>query len=120
MSRFLRRSLESLAPYTPGEQPNERKYIKLNTNESPFPPSERAIAAAAEAAKNLQLYPALDGGMLRFSIAKAIGVTPEEVVVTNGSDEVLNLCFKAFCSSERPAVFADITYGFYSVFAGYN
>lgn len=120
MSRFLRPSLEVLEPYTPGEQPSGRKYIKLNTNESPFPPSPKAITAAAEAAKSLQLYPSLDGGELRPAIAKAIGVEPSEVVVTNGSDEILNFCFKAFCSDSRPAVFADITYGFYSVFAEYN
>ena len=120
MSRFLRPSLEVLEPYTPGEQPSERKYIKLNTNESPFPPSPKAIAAASEAANNLQLYPALDGGELRSAIAKAIGVETSEVVVTNGSDEVLNFCFKAFCSASSPAAFADITYGFYSVFAEYN
>lgn len=120
MSRFLRPSLEVLEPYTPGEQPSERKYIKLNTNESPFPPSPNAIAAASEAANNLQLYPSLDGGELRSAIAEAIGVETSEVVVTNGSDEVLNFCFKAFCSPSSPAVFADITYGFYSVFAEYN
>ena len=120
MSRFLRPSLESLEPYTPGEQPSERKYIKLNTNESPFPPSQKAVEAASEASKSLQLYPALDGGNLRPALAKIAGVEPEELVITNGSDEVLNFCFKAFCSKERPAVFADITYGFYSVFANYN
>ena len=120
MSRFLCDSMKALAPYTPGEQPTEKKYIKLNTNESPFPPTERAVKAAEEAARSLQLYPELDGGHLRAAIAEAVGVRPEEVVVTNGSDEVLNLCFKAFCSPKSPAAFADITYGFYSVFAGYN
>lgn len=120
MSRFLRPELRSLAPYEPGEQPSERKYIKLNTNESPFPPSEKAQKYAREAAANLQLYPALDGGILRYKIAERLGVTSEEVVVTNGSDEVLNFCFKAFCSEGSPAVFADITYGFYSVFADIN
>lgn len=117
MSRFLRPELAVLAPYEPGEQPSERKYIKLNTNESPFPPSENAQKYAREAAENLQLYPALDGGLLRGKLAERLGVTPEEVVVTNGSDEVLNFCFKAFGG---PAAFADITYGFYSVFADLN
>ena len=120
MSRFLRPELASLAPYEPGEQPSERKYIKLNTNESPFPPSEKAQKYAREAAESLQLYPALDGGILREKLAERLGVTPAEVVVTNGSDEVLNFCFKAFCGADSPAVFADITYGFYSVFAGIN
>ncbi len=120
MSRFLCDSMKALAPYTPGEQPTEKKYIKLNTNESPFPPTERAVKAAEEAAKSLQLYPELDGGKLRSAIAESLGVDRDSVIVTNGSDEVLNLCFKAFCSPKSPAAFADITYGFYSVFAGYN
>ncbi len=120
MSRFMTDSLKALAPYTPGEQPRERKYIKLNTNESPFPPSPKAIAAANEAAKELELYPALDGGRLRAKIAEVIGVDESSVAVTNGSDEALNFCFKAFCSKSSPAAFADITYGFYSVFAGLN
>ena len=120
MSRFLRPELAALAPYEPGEQPSERKYIKLNTNESPFPPSEKALKYARKAAESLQLYPALDGGKLRGKLAERLGVTPAEVVVTNGSDEVLNFCFKAFCGKGSPAVFADITYGFYSVFADYN
>ena len=120
MSRFLRDELLGLAPYTPGEQPSERKYIKLNTNESPFPPSQKAVAAAAEAAKSLQLYPPLDGGELRFKLAEHLGVSYEQVAVTNGSDEALNFIFKAFCGKSSPAAFADITYGFYKVFAGLN
>ena len=120
MSRFLRPELSALAPYEPGEQPSERKYIKLNTNESPFPPSEKALKYACDAAESLQLYPALDGGKLREKLAGRLGVTTGELVVTNGSDEVLNFCFKAFCGADSPAVFADITYGFYSVFAEYN
>ena len=112
--------MQALAPYTPGEQPSDRKYIKLNTNESPFPPTEKALRAVAEAAESLQLYPALDGGKLRGAIAESLGVSYDEVIVTNGSDEVLNLCFRAFCSPKSPAAFADITYGFYPVFAGYN
>lgn len=120
MSRFLSDSLRALAPYTPGEQPSESRYIKLNTNESPFPPSPKTIEAVSDAVKSLQLYPPLNGGELRVAIAKSIGVNVDEVIVTNGSDEVLNFCFKAFCSPNIPAAFADITYGFYSVFAGYN
>ncbi len=120
MSRFLRNDLENLAPYVPGEQPSDRKYIKLNTNESPFPPSPKAIAAAARAAENLRLYPPLDGGPLRKMLAEKFGLTEAEVAVTNGSDEALNFIFKAFCSLDSPAAFADITYGFYSVFAELN
>ena len=120
MSRFFNNELSKISPYVPGEQPSGRKFIKLNTNESPFPPSPRAIERAAEAAKNLQLYPALDGGELRYKIAETVGVSAENVAVTNGSDEALNFIFKAFCSKNSPAAFADITYGFYSVFANIN
>ena len=79
--------MQALAPYTPGEQPSDRKYIKLNTNESPFPPTEKALKAVAEAAESLQLYPALDGGKLRGAIAESLGISYDEVIVTNGSDE---------------------------------
>lgn len=120
MSHFLRDDLKNLAPYVPGEQPGGRKFIKLNTNESPFPPSEKAVKMAYEAAKELQLYPALDGGKLRPQLAEKFGLSPREIVVTNGSDEVLNFCFRAFCGPNSPAAFADITYGFYSVFAELN
>ena len=120
MSEFLRPELRALEPYVPGEQPVGKKFIKLNTNESPFPPSPKVVEMAAEAAKRLQLYPELDGGGLRGLIAERLGVEKENVAVTNGSDEALNFIFKAFCSPSSPAAFADITYGFYSVFAAIN
>ncbi len=120
MSRFFSDKYRSLVPYTPGEQPTERKYIKLNTNESPFPPSERAVAAAAEAARVLQLYPDPTCGELTRAVADLCGVQPEEVLLTNGSDEILNFAFMAFCDAAHPAVFPDITYGFYKVFAELN
>ena len=120
MSRFFSKKYARLTPYTPGEQPRERKYIKLNTNESPFPPSEKAVARAAEAARNLQLYSDPTCRALHEKLAEVLGVTPEEVLCTNGSDEILNFAFMAFCDDEHPAAFADITYGFYSVFAELN
>ena len=117
MSRFFSEKLSALTPYTPGEQPKERKYIKLNTNESPFPPSEKAIAMAAEAAKSLQLYSDPEQRVLTTAVAENLGVNYEEVLLTNGSDEILNFAFMAFCDKDHPAVFADLTYGFYKVFA---
>ncbi len=117
MSRFFSTKYDSLVPYTPGEQPKERKYVKLNTNESPFPPSPIAIARAEAAAANLQLYPDPECRELTERIAETYGLSREEVLVTNGSDEILNFAFMAFCDEAHPAVFADITYGFYSVFA---
>ncbi len=120
MSKFFSQKYASLVPYTPGEQPRDMQYIKLNTNESPFPPSEKAIAAAGEAAKNLQLYSDPTVKALREAMANSLDVCPDEVILTNGSDEVLNFAFMAYCDDDHPAVFADITYGFYPVFAEIN
>lgn len=120
MSRFLTEKLLKLTPYTPGEQPKDMKYVKLNTNESPFPPSRKAQRAARKAAKLLQLYPDPECSALCKKAAEIFGVEGENVVATNGSDEILNFAFMAYCDNEHPAVFADITYGFYKVFAEIN
>ncbi len=120
MSRFFSEKYAALVPYTPGEQPKDMQYVKLNTNESPFPPSEKAIAYAAKAAATLQLYSDPESRPLTEAVAKLCGVERDEVLLTNGSDEILNFAFMAFCDKEHPAVFPDITYGFYSVFAGVN
>lgn len=117
MSRFFSEKYKSLKPYTPGEQPKERQYVKLNTNESPFPPSSLAVEAAAEAAKKLQLYPDPDCKALTAKLAESYGIRNEEIVWTNGSDDVLNFAFMAFCDQNKSAIFPDITYGFYRVFA---
>ena len=120
MSRFFSEKYDRLIPYTPGEQPQGRKFIKLNTNESPFPPSPRARQLAAEAAESLQLYSDPECRALRERMAHTLGHASEELIFTNGSDEVLNFAFMAFCDAAHPAVFADITYGFYKVFAQVN
>ena len=120
MSRFFSRKYERLIPYVPGEQPRDRQFVKLNTNESPFPPSPKAVEAAKREAERLQLYSDPEARLLREKLAALCGVTPEQVIVTNGSDEVLNFAFMAFCDANRPAVFPDVTYGFYPVFANVN
>ena len=120
MSRFFSKKYANLVPYTPGEQPKERKYVKLNTNESPFPPSSLAIEMAAEASKRLMLYPDPDCKELTSVLAGLLNVDSDEIVWTNGSDDVLNFAFMAFCDDDHPAIFPDITYGFYSVFAEAN
>lgn len=120
MSRFFSEKLCKLTPYTPGEQPKDMKYIKLNTNESPFPPTENAVKKAAEAAKNLNLYPDPECRELTQRVADMLGVEFDEVLLTNGSDEILNFAFMAFCDDKVGAAFPDITYGFYSVFAELN
>ncbi len=120
MSRFFSEKYAALAPYTPGEQPQDMQYVKLNTNESPFPPSEKALRAAAAALRPLQLYSDPDCRVVREKLAARYGVAPEEVLVTNGSDEALNFCFMAFCDAAHGAVFPNISYGFYPVFAQVN
>ena len=117
MSRFQSTRLGSLTPYTPGEQPRDMQYVKLNTNESPFPPSDKAQQLAAEAAGRLQLYSDPTCRVLVEKLGEIYGVDPDEVIVTNGSDEVLDFAFQAFCDAQTPALFPDITYGFYPVFA---
>ncbi len=120
MSRFFSSRYADLEPYTPGEQPQERKFIKLNTNESPFPPSEKAMAWGMAHLRSLNLYSDPSCLQLNEKLAELCGVDPEEILVTNGSDEILNFAFRAFCDERRPAVFPDITYGFYPVFAAVN
>ena len=120
MSRFQSTRLDSLTPYTPGEQPRDMQYVKLNTNESPFPPSPAVKAAVADEVDRLQLYSDPECTALRAKLAEVYGVRPEQVLMINGSDEVLNFAFMAFADETHPLVFADITYGFYPVFADLN
>ena len=117
MSKYFSEKFSALTPYVPGEQPKERKYVKLNTNESPFPPPESVVGAAKREAGALQLYSDPENSRLIDLVAKTWGVKKTQVIATNGSDEVLNFAFMAFCDKAHPIVFPDITYGFYSVFA---
>ena len=120
MSRFFSAKYKALTPYTPGEQPKNKDYIKLNTNESPFPPSPKAQAYAKREVENLELYSDPECLCLVRQAAKSLGIKETEVVFTNGSDDVLNFAFMAFCDAGHPAAFPDITYGFYPVFAKLN
>lgn len=120
MSRFFSSKYDVLTPYTPGEQPKDMVYNKLNTNESPFPPSPLAQQMAQEAAANLQLYSDPQCRDLVAEAAEHFGVAPDEILFTNGSDEILNFAFMAFCDADHPAAFPDVTYGFYPVFAQLN
>ena len=120
MSKYLSNKYSMLEPYTPGEQPKDMKYVKLNTNESPFAPSELAQEKAAEALKRLQLYSDPDCTELVRVISEAYGIEKDEVLFTNGSDEALNFAFMAYCDNKHMAAFPDITYGFYPVFAQIN
>ena len=117
MSKFFSEKFSALTPYTPGEQPKERKYIKLNTNELPFPPHPSVLAAVKGEAEQLQLYSDPENSRLMDMAAKTWGIKKTQLVATNGSDEILQFAFMAFCDKDHPIVFPDITYGFYEVFA---
>ena len=118
---FLSRRARAIVPYVAGEQPGDRRYVKLNTNENPYPPSPRALAAYQNCDfSSLKLYPPLAMGELRAAIAAAEGVEPENIFCGNGSDEVLALCFPAFFDEGGDgAAFADVTYSFYPVFCSF-
>ncbi len=117
MSKFMQNRLCSLTEYVPGEQPQDKKYIKLNTNESPYPPSPRAVeAVTSEAVEDCRLYSDPESKVLKSAIASFYGVDAKNVFVSNGSDEVLNFFFMAFCDDEKKVCFPDISYGFYKVF----
>ena len=121
MSRFFSSKYSALEPYVPGEQPSGMsEYVKLNTNESPFPPSAAAKEYALRSARALNLYSDPDSVELTRTIAETYGVERNMVLATNGSDEILNFAFMAFTDGSNPALFADITYGFYPVFADLN
>ena len=118
MSKFLSSRFESLEAYQPGEQPRDRKYIKLNTNESPYSPSSEVIKRISEEeVSRLNLYPDPTGKVLKEKIAALYDVEPENVFISNGSDDILNFAFMAFCDKEHGVAFPDISYGFYPVYA---
>ncbi|HIY21912.1 MAG TPA: histidinol-phosphate transaminase [Candidatus Flavonifractor merdigallinarum] len=119
MKEFWSSRIRDMVPYTPGEQPRGRTFIKLNTNENPYPPAPGALEAIRAAANgDLRLYPDPEATELRRALADFHGVSPEQVFVGNGSDEILAFCFAAFFGPEQPVVFPDVTYSFYPVYAG--
>lgn len=120
MSRFFSTKYKGLTPYTPGEQPKIDNLIKLNTNESPYPPSEKSFEEGKKAMNKLNLYSDPKCKILHEKLSEILGVKPSQVLCTNGSDEILNFAFMAFCDKDHPIVFPDITYGFYPVFAELN
>ena len=116
MSRYLIDTYQPLEAYVPGEQPQDMQYVKLNTNESPYPPSPAVIAAASREAGRLQLYSDPVCAGVRDAIADLYGVKRENTYVSNGSDDILNFAFMAFAGRGGKAYFPDISYGFYKVF----
>ena len=120
MSKFFTSKYDALTPYTPGEQPKDAVYTKLNTNESPFPPSEKTMARALDEASKANLYSDPECRELRKTASALFNIGENEIVFTNGSDDALNFAFMAFCDQNHPIVFPSLTYGFYPVFAQLN
>lgn len=115
---YLSRRCKSILPYTAGEQPQDKSYVKLNTNECPYPPSPAVEKTIKEFdAGRLRLYPDPENKKLVSAIAARHGVSPENVFVGNGSDEVLCMCFPAFFDENDTVAYADVTYSFYKVWA---
>ena len=119
MSKFWSELVHELTPYVPGEQPKLTNLVKLNTNENPYGPSPKAIAAMqAEVSDHLRLYPDPNSDRLKSAIADFYKVEPSQVFVGNGSDEVLAHAFQALLKHDKPILFPDITYSFYPVYCG--
>lgn len=116
MNRFFSKLVQEIEPYVPGEQPKDKKYIKLNTNENPYPPSPKVLKAIKQVSDDLKLYPDPECSALRETAAQYYGLKKEQIFVGNGSDEVLAFCFPAFFVDKK-LLFPDITYSFYPVYS---
>lgn len=120
MNQYWSIRIQNVVPYTPGEQPRDRKFIKLNTNECPYPPSPKVIEAIRSAAGDgLRLYPDPECVELRSAIAKREGLDISQVFCGNGSDEILAFAFQAFFDPDKDVVFPKITYSFYPVYTDF-
>lgn len=118
MSRYWNDHVKTLEPYVPGEQPKDKKYIKLNTNENPYGPSKKVLEAVKKAAcDDLKLYPDPTCSDLSAEIAEYYGMNKDEVFLGNGSDEILAFVFMTFFQKGRTVLFPDISYTFYNVYA---
>ena len=119
MSKFWSPFVHNLVPYVPGEQPKMTRLVKLNTNENPYGPSPKALAAMREQiSDDLRLYPDPNCALLKQAVADYYGVQTNQVFVGNGSDEVLAHAFQAFFQQGKPLLFPDISYSFYPVYCG--
>ena len=118
MNRFYSDTVRNITPYVPGEQPKDRRFIKLNTNENPYPASPMAIEALRSvSALEARLYPDPEVSSLRKTVATYHGLTVKQIFVGNGSDEVLAMMYPAFFNRTDTIAFPDVTYSFYPVYA---
>ncbi|MFL6533030.1 MAG: pyridoxal phosphate-dependent aminotransferase, partial [Pseudomonas sp.] len=119
MSKFWSPFVKDLVPYVPGEQPKLTRLVKLNTNENPYGPSPKALAAMqTELNDNLRLYPDPNSDLLKGAVARYYGVQTNQVFLGNGSDEVLAHIFHGLLQHDQPVLFPDISYSFYPVYCG--
>ena len=115
---YFRETIEQMAGYSPGFQPKQPDVVKLNTNENPWPASPKVFEAIGNlTAENLQKYPEATGDSFRNSAAVVLKVQPENIICTNGGDDLLTLCFRAFCDANRPVAYAQPTYSLYPILA---
>lgn len=120
MSKYWNKTVNNIKPYVPGEQPQDKKYIKLNTNENPYPPSPKAIEAMKKATDgDLKLYPDAVCKDLIETIADYYNLDQDQIFVGNGSDEVLAFTFMTFFSKDKKVLFPDISYSFYEVYGDF-
>jgi histidinol-phosphate aminotransferase len=113
---YFRDTIEQMTGYTPGFQPKSVDVVKLNTNENPYPPSPKAVEAVQNlSAERLRRYPEPDADTFRVAAAGVLGVQPENIICTNGGDDLLMVCLRACCDSNRPLAFAQPTYSLYPV-----
>src|SRR5262245_29704878 len=98
MQEFIRRNVRAMAGYTPGEQPRDGAYVKLNTNENPYPPSPRVLEALRETltGDRLRKYPDPMGTHFRQTAGRVLGVDPDSILIGNGSDDILTILTRAF------------------------
>ena len=115
---YFRKTIEQMAGYTPGFQPKQPSVVKLNTNENPWPASPKVLEAIGNlTAEDLQKYPEATGDSFRNAAAAVLGIESENIICTNGGDDLLTLCFRAFCDTDRPVAYAQPTYSLYPVLA---
>ena len=115
---YFRKTIERMAGYTPGFQPKSANVIKLNSNENPWPASPKVFEAIGKLTPlDLQRYPQATGDHFRAAAANVLGIKPENIICTNGGDDLLTVCFRAFCDADRPAAYAQPTYSLYPVLA---
>lgn len=115
MSKYLDSRYSHIEPYVPGEQPKREQFIKLNTNENPYPPSPEVLRAVQSEAGRVNRYSDPDARELMLALAENFGVKLENCFAGNGSDEILAFCFQALCPAG--VAFPDLTYGFYPVYS---